>query len=201
MGRKSKKRTRKGPNSKTKKWAIVLLPALQDRSLKDLTMNDMAELIGVSKSTIYEYFATKEEILSYVVENKISELMLGRQAVGISLQQDMSNIESLIQFLQTIPRGISAHFLRELQTHFPPIWRQVETFLTQITEDLKLYYESGMSTGRFKSTSIELLVALDKYFISQLITDTAFQALASIELDELVSDYIRLRFEGLLPPL
>ena len=200
MGRKSKERARKGPGSKTQQWAVDLLPLLQDRSLKELTMNDLAELIGVSKSTIYEYFATKDEILSYVVETKISELMQGRQSVSISLQEDMGNPKPLIEFLQTIPKGISAHFLQELQTHFPSTWNQVENFLTRITLDLKLYYESGIAMGRFRSTSVELLVALDRYFISQLITDTEFQAQAGIRLEELVGEYIRLRFEGLLSP-
>lgn len=200
MGRKSKERKRKGPNQKTKQWAEDLLPLLQDRALKELTMNDLAELVGVSKSTIYEYFAAKEEILSYVVETKITELMQGRQAVAISLQQEMDNPQPLIEFLQTVPQGISSHFLRELQTHFPPIWNQVETFLSQITQDLKLYYESGIAIGKFRPTSIELLVALDRYFISQLITDTVFLAQAGIRLEELVGEYIHLRFEGLLNP-
>ena len=82
MGRKSLQKARKGPNSKTENWAKTLLPLLQTLKLDSLSMNTLSKLMGVSKSTIYEYFSTKEEIMDYVVAHKIEELHQLKEGLG-----------------------------------------------------------------------------------------------------------------------
>ena len=64
MGRKSVSRKRKAITPKVKQWLSELLIRIQFEDLKQLTMDDIARLAGTSKSTIYEYFNSKEEIIN-----------------------------------------------------------------------------------------------------------------------------------------
>ena len=71
MGRKSIDKNRKGPQDKTDRWLVDLIPKLKDQDLASMTMNDLAKLLGKSKSTLYEYFESKEEILTRAVALRI----------------------------------------------------------------------------------------------------------------------------------
>ena len=104
----------------------------------------------------------------------------------------------MVDFLTALPQGISAHFLQELKMHFPSSWQQVWKFLEELLSELRVYYEWGISSGKFSPVSVDLLIELDRYFISQLITDVEFHAQAGISLEQIVADFIQLRFEGLL---
>ena len=198
MGRKSLQKARKGPNSKTENWAKTLLPLLQTLKLDSLSMNTLSKLMGVSKSTIYEYFSTKEEVMDYVVAHKIAELNQLKEGLGLRLLSEWDNPSLMVDFLTVLPQGISAHFLQELKMHFPSSWQQVWKFLEELLSELRVYYEWGISSGKFSPVSVDLLIELDRYFISQLITDVEFHAQAGISLEQIVADFIQLRFEGLL---
>ena len=70
MGRKSIDRSRKNITNKVNKWLEILLLNLQNKDIEKLTIDDFAILSKKSKSTIYSYFQSKEEVL-------LSSLYLG----------------------------------------------------------------------------------------------------------------------------
>ena len=196
MGRKSTNRIRKGPTQKTRSWAHSLWPLLQDIPLKSLKMDDLALLLGVSKSTVYEYFGTKKEILSYVVEVKIEELQQLKDELIPKFLAAPHDLVYLQAYLLALPKGISAHFLQELKQHFPVVWGKVWEYLESLLNDLKTYYELGISSGSFQPISSQLLVMIDRFFLSQLFSPPEFLG-EDYSLEKMVEEYVKLRFEGL----
>ena len=198
MGRKSIAKDRKGKSEKTRKWAEALLPQLQERTLDDLTMDDLAEMMGKSKSTLYQYFPTKAEWIQYAVEVHLNGLKVPQEELFTHLKADPMALEALKRYLILVPQGISAAFLIQLKGNYPIAWKQVWGFLNALLEKLKGFYALGIDQGYFRNSSLELLIALDQYFISQLITDSSFFDNTGLSLTQVVSDYLNLRFEGLL---
>ena len=197
MGRKAIVRERKPLNDKARNWVRDVVPLLQDQALDKLTLDQLAELMGKSKSTIYSYFSTKEEIYQTAVQ-----LVLDRLVDTISPEAiEGENMELVLeQMLMTISEGIegiSIHFLEQIQKHFPDVWLIIEGFTDLLIANFKEIYSRGMRAGTFRPYNLELLLALDKHFVMSIMTDTSKFEEQGLTLNLLVKDYIELRLFAL----
>lgn len=197
MGRKSLEKNRKGKNEKTRAWAEILLPQLQEVDLGQLTMDAIAEKIRKSKSTLYEYFKTKEEVMDYVTEIRIEQLKTYKKKLLLSGEAPDRIYMHFIELISQGIQDISSHFLQQLEQEFPSSWQIVKDFLDELVKDLQLFYEMGMEAGYFRRSSVNLLSTLDAFFVTQIITNADFFKKSGQSLEEIVKDYLVLKFEGL----
>lgn len=197
MGRKSIKRDRKPLTDKAKIWVRNLVPLLQNQSLDQLTLDDLAVLMNKSKSTIYSYFSTKEEIYLTAVHLILDDLkyVISKEATE---GEDMEQV--LRTMLFTISEGIeglSIGFLEQIKLHHPGVWLIIEEFTIRLLTNLEQIYAKGMKTGTFKSFNISLLTALDRHFVMSIMTNTAHFKDQGLSLNHLVTEYIELRLSAL----
>ncbi|EZH71485.1 hypothetical protein ATO12_07235 [Aquimarina atlantica] len=197
MGRKSILKNRKEKNQKVEQWTLAILPKLKTADLGELTMDDLALLMKKSKSTIYQYFTTKEEIFEYITQVRIDYLYTYKNQITEEILKLDYKCETLGRILMEGAKDVSSFFLRQLQEHYPTAWKIIEEFLCALLEDLKQFYTLGIENNIFKPISSELLVKLDEYFIRQLITDDNFFDQTEETLESIMRDYMFLKFEGL----
>ena len=196
MGRKSIDKNRKGPQTKTDRWLAGLIPQLREQNLATMTMNDLAKLLGKSKSTLYEYFESKEEILARAIALRIERIAAYRALLDES-RPEPEVYQAVLEFLCEQISDISIQLLEQVQVHFPDIWGHIDQFLQLIIDDLGALYERGIERGVFRPTSIRLLTRLDQFFVTQVITDSTFKEEQGVSLDQLVRYYLELRFSGI----
>ena len=193
MGRKSIDKERIQNTQKTDAWLEGLLPLLQDKDLVKLNMDQIAELIGKSKSTIYQYFKTKDEIFARLVDIKLDQV----QDSISGNHEDKSTLELYEHFVIRICKGldgITIHFIDQMKTVFPAAWAKVELFMNQVLAFMETLYLKGMNEGIFKNYPLSILLGMDEFFMYQYITrpDRPIS-----DVDELVKHYMSLRLEGL----
>ncbi len=198
MGRKSIPKNRKAKTKKVEKWTQAILPKLKQTDLGDLTMDDLALLMDKSKSTIYQYFTTKEEIFEYITQVRISNVNTYKSEITEEIIKLDYHYETLARILTEGAKDISAFYLKQLQKHYPNAWKIIEDFLFGLLEDLKQFYLYGIESGLFKPISVELLTKLDEFFILRLITDDKFFNQSKETLESTIKDYMFLKFEGLM---
>lgn len=198
MGRKSIVKNRKEKNKKVEQWTQAILPKLKQVDLGELTIDDLAILMNKSKSTIYQYFVTKEEIFEYITQVRIDRLNTYKDEITGEILKIDYHYDTLAKILTEGAKDISAFYLKQLQLHFPTAWKIIEDFLQGLLADLKQFYLFGIENNMFKSVSVDLLAKLDEYFIMQLITDDMFFNASKETLESTIKDYMFLKFEGLL---
>ncbi|WP_299902643.1 TetR/AcrR family transcriptional regulator [uncultured Aquimarina sp.] len=198
MGRKSIHRERKDKSKKVEQWTQALLPKLRNTELGELTMDDLAKLMNKSKSTIYQYFVTKEEIFEYVTQVRVDQLKAYKNEISIEIMGLGYQYEALAKILAEGVKDISPFYLKQLQIHYPSAWDIVEHFLQGLLKDLKEFYIFGIENKIFKTVSPELLIKLDEYFIMQLITDHTFFNDNQKTLESAIKEYMFVKFEGLV---
>ncbi|WP_103072644.1 TetR/AcrR family transcriptional regulator [Aquimarina sediminis] len=198
MGRKSILKNRKEKNKKVEQWTQAILPKLKKTDLGELTMDDLASLMKKSKSTIYQYFTTKEEIFEYITQVRIDKLYMYKNELTEEILRLDYRCEALGRILIEGAKDVSSFFLRQLKEHYPSSWRIIEEFLFGLLEDLKQFYILGIESNLFKPVSSELLIKLDEYFIMQLITDDNFFSQTEETLESIIKNYMFLKFEGLM---
>ena len=197
MGRKSAKKTRKPITKKVTIWLGDLLICLQHEKIEQMSIDDLARLAGKSKSTLYEYFESKEEVILAACTNKIK----GIENNLIQKQSSKNPIKLYQQLVEVFAEGtseISLAFLQGIKLHYPTSWLTIETFTNKFIDLLKEQYTKGINEGLYTQINVELLGQIDKLFISQVVTNPAIFTDTKYKLSELIRDYLNLRLHGLI---
>ena len=193
MGRLSTDKWRKPLTPKMAIWVDDLLIKLQDVDLGSLTIDDIAQKSNISKSTIYDYFPTKESILYTALNRRISKL---RQFPSFNDDSDiLSTYAEIMDWLCDNLDDITFSFMSQLEGNFPSCWKLFEEFTDTILGVMERILIAGIDKGIFKKVPVKLLIDLDKYFALEWLTSNKDQEQT---LDELVKVYSDIRFNGIL---
>ncbi len=198
MGRKSITKNRRQKNKKVEQWTQAIIPKLRNRELGSLTIDDLAVLLNKSKSTIYEYFTTKEEIFEYITQVRIDHIKAYKKEISGKILEFIHSYEMLAKILAEGVQDISPFYLKQLQIHYPTAWKIIEDFLQDLLRDLKDFYVLGIENKMFRAVSADLLIKLDEYFIKQLVTDYNFFNSNQQTLPTAIREYLFVKFEGLI---
>lgn len=198
MGRKAVEKIRKAPTDKINQWLKALLVKLQTVELANLTIDDLAQLSGKSKATIYKYFESKEEVILAACQTRIDVVT----PLIKNIHQDTSTpvevrYRQLLEEFSARLSDIRISFFHDVQLYYPTSWAAisgVSELFVSLLEDL---YQQGIAKGLFRPINIELLKALDRFFVTQIITNRAIFKDPDYTLNYLIRDYLRLRLEGL----
>ena len=197
MGRKALDRERKQLSKKAEAWVKELFYKVQYEKLDKLTLDELAALVQKSKSTIYTYFKTKEEIYATMVGmvlQNLEEVVFDELEDGV----DVINIyETILLKISDSIEGISIHFLDEIQTNFPQIWNEIKQVTDRVLSTFSMIYKRGMKTGVFAEFNINLLLAMDNTFIMNIMTDHDSFKDEDLSLKDIVNQYLKLRINAL----
>lgn len=177
-----------------KVWLDELIPAIADENLSTLTIDDIALHTKKSKSTIYEYFESKQDIIFAAVENRIAKLdALPEPSEDESV---LLTYNSLIDWLINHLDDISFSLLNQLENNFEHTWELINEFMSKLLGTLKSLYKQGIKQGVFRSVSLEILVDMDEFFITKWLS----QADKNETIDKMILDYVDIRLNGIIQP-
>jgi AcrR family transcriptional regulator len=120
--------------------------------VKSITMDEIARHISVSKKTIYQHFADKNELVitftRMVLEQQKSE-MIDLENSGVNV---MESLRDLSEFLRNKVCNINPSLLFDLKKYFPQAWKIfTEHKKTFLKDHLKRLLERGMKEGYFRA--------------------------------------------------
>lgn len=93
-----------------------------------VTVDEIAEDLGISKKTIYKFFPSKDELLKSVVH-----FMMGfmERRVEAIVSSDKPFEQKMTEFLALVggfASRIGVQFQRDMQRFAPNLWKEIETF-------------------------------------------------------------------------
>ena len=197
MGRKSIDKDRKDDEGKKAAWSKALFPYLQSHGLQRLSINKIAKYLNLSKSTLYEYFGSKEEIILLAVSQKIDTLLPAIQLLKVEEESFENRYWKFFHYITENSKDISSRFLSELRQLYPTEWKTVTQFLNLLMEEIGAFYTLGMKAGVFRQGSIPLLLEQDRHFIFSILTDDTFLQRHQLSFDQVIRDYLQFKFSGL----
>ena len=197
MGRKSLRKKRKDNPVKKEEWAKTLIPHFQKRGLRDFTMDNVAELLNVSKATVYKYFKSREEIVELCVAVKLSEV---QHFSAILTDKQTPYFDRYFLSLEDLTKNvsdISNTFLSDLKQLFPATWETVNNFIEYALQILREYYEEGIQSGVLEKASSVLMVMSDRFFLQSL-SGSEFLDSTGLSLEEAFRQYFKMKFFGIV---
>ncbi len=118
--------------------------------IRSITMNDVAEALGISKRTLYEHFSNKDELLAHCLDFQ-HQKNLEEQARA---EKDAKNIIDLMHrhFRNAVIqlREIHPSFINDLKKFHPEVWNnKVEPLLQERDGHTKKLIIKGIEEGYF----------------------------------------------------
>ena len=143
--------------------------------LRKFTIDDITTDLGISKKTIYKHFASKSQIIEYVLDTYVTEELAMQEKVMASTQSFRERFEALI--LPAEQQSIPTQVLAELQQFYPELWDKCAEAVHITRNKILQIYAEGMRNGEIRSdvhpAVIDLVVknaidgVLDYRFLSE----------------------------------
>jgi AcrR family transcriptional regulator len=123
-----------------------------------VTMEEVAKRLGISKKTLYKYFANKDELLEAVMEQAHSTILSMTQSLVASAfeandEEFLLRLSALGEMMSTIISTTSSSpLLSDIQQSFPLIWQRVEERRLQaMTDSLRAILQHGVKRNVFRA--------------------------------------------------
>ncbi|MGZ5244590.1 MAG: TetR/AcrR family transcriptional regulator [Bacteroidia bacterium] len=126
--------------------------------VKSLTMDDIAQHLGISKKTLYQVVANKAELVDRVMDITISERMQDcLEAVADNAIDEMLNI---YRNHSRMIKRMNISLTYELRKYFPESWQKLEAFRNDFI--FKSVYENlqkGIRAGLYRDDLNTIIIA------------------------------------------
>ena len=144
--------------------------------IRNVTMDNIALALGISKRTVYETFKDKGELIQICLQ-KISES--GDKATFEVVSQTPNVIEAIFVFMEEGIKAINSInpvFYMDMKKFYPVIWKKMEKEVIGKRSDLSMKLISkGISEGLFRNDlNVEIIAKLFHEQINLLSDDTVF---------------------------
>lgn len=121
-----------------------------EQGFKSVTMDDIANELGISKKTIYQYYASKPELVEKTIlfiNSKISRELAHHLSSDLDSITEMLEAHRKIDEIFTINKSASIH---QLKKYYPKIAQKVRSIhLTQYLNLLQKNLKKGIEQGLY----------------------------------------------------
>lgn len=119
------------------------------------TMSDLAGCLAVSKSTLYEYFNSKEELIGAVMDGFLAEHRL---------HMEMASHDDTLNFRQKLISMMTAHpkvfgvangrILYDIKHYLPAEWKKFECFIDETWKQIEKLISEGIEKGGIRPINL-----------------------------------------------
>ncbi|MFD0715359.1 TetR/AcrR family transcriptional regulator [Paenibacillus sp. GCM10027626] len=162
------------------------------------TMSDLARQLGVSKRTLYEHFASKDEIIGFIINEAVLEIQ--RQEAEIYNNPQMNVIEKLRAVLALLPddfKFIFTRLLDDIRRFHPQEWKKIDALLQHEWDTVEKLLEEGMASGHLRRTNVPALLQILKGATYSLF-EPQYLAANKVTLEESVSTMVDIFLDGIV---
>jgi AcrR family transcriptional regulator len=130
--------------------------------IKNVTMDQIAQELGISKKTIYQYFVNKNELVAQTVDSIFDQIQSEIDKIclmKLNPYQELTSVKVLVKSMLS-KSNMSPHY--QLKKYYPEIAKNLEERkFKSIMECLEHNLNKGIKSGYYKEN-------LDKEFIKRM---------------------------------
>lgn len=130
------------------------------KGFQETSMREIAEAAGLGKSTLYDYFRTKDEILVYYFEDQLNDLTAEAQQIAMQNKSADKRLREITQmhmeFLQA-SRSLFMKLSMEAQRLKPESQKKIQEKRHTYQDLLRALIDEGIREGAFRK--VDSLVA------------------------------------------
>jgi len=192
MGRKPISKFRRVDSQTTATWVDNLSPDILLNGFKHLNMDNIVGRAGVSKATFYKYFASRENLISAIVDAQIAKLSKFKEKLFNPKLPMAERYSSAMLIAAGSLAVVSVRFIEDLEATYPSIHNKLEAFLHEAGQWSEVFYREAKEQGFIRDVNIGVLTLMDLGFFRELIRTKDMQHF-KLNVLEAYLNYVELR--------
>ena len=129
--------------------------------IKSVSMDDIAQVLRISKKTIYKCFKDKQDLVNRVIEEKINFEKSKLDKCACSSKNAIQHMIDFSRHISQSRKNLNPTMIYDMQKFYPDQWAKMEEFRTDyFRETIKNNLNNGIKTGLFRSDINADLTAL-----------------------------------------
>jgi AcrR family transcriptional regulator len=123
------------------------------KGFQETSMQEIAEAAGLGKSTLYDYFSTKDEILVYFFEDQLNDMTADAQQIAL---QNLTADKRLRQVMEKYIENLQANkslflkLIQESQRLKPESQKQIQARRHAYQDLIRALIDEGIREGVFR---------------------------------------------------
>jgi len=116
--------------------------------IKNITMDEIAKHLGMSKKTIYQYFKDKDEMVHSLMIQKIEEDKIIFTKTHEESENVVVEVFAIMKNLRDILSNVNPILFHELHKFYPNTWKVYENFKNDfVLENIEKSLKKGQAQG------------------------------------------------------
>ena len=196
MGRISLDKQRLKSPKKREDLARLLFPVFMEEGIKNISTNDICNILSKSKATVYKHFDSKKDIVTYILNEKLEAM---QKFPGLLFSKDEYKVryQKAVKYISNILEDVSPLFLSDLKEIYPDLWGHIENFKQSAISILKTFYNDGIESEVVIKIDPEYLILQDELFFDTLINPFLMKS-RKLDIKKAFDAYFEIRFNGIM---
>lgn len=138
--------------------AAAAVQEMKSRGLK-FAIRDVASRLGISTKTLYQYFDSKEHLVTWIIQHSIQEMKDTERR--ILNDPSLTLIQKLKQALIVLPSAFVLTDIRtldELKRSYPEQWGLVDAYINEGWNNIRELVDTGIQAQMIRPLDMELFI-------------------------------------------
>lgn len=128
---------------------------------KNVTMDDIARHMAISKKTIYSHFDKKEDIIREIMLSRLKENQHVMEGISKNAENVVAEIFSVMKHMSEMLSKINPMLFYEMKKSFPEVWKLFSDFRNRFVIGMvEKAIQKGKKQGLVRSEIDEKLIAI-----------------------------------------
>lgn len=118
--------------------------------LRNVSMDDLARICGISKKTLYKHFGDKENLVRYALAEFLQSQILFSDMAAHEARNAIEAHARMVKQLSLQMREFNSHVTFELRKYYPTLWQMIEDFHKNYVRNfIRNNLERGIQEGLY----------------------------------------------------
>ena len=172
----------------------------QNFGYSKVTMEEIAQNLGISKKTLYKFFSNKKHILTEVISSVKCEVEQKFEKVLSDENSDfIQKLQGVFDIIGENVKYMQGHFTSDIILNHPEIWSEIQEFKRKKSHvQFSRLIEQGMREGFIKSDiSSQLTVLVYSAALREIMVPDILSQIPMSK-NQVYHEIIKMLFEGIL---
>jgi AcrR family transcriptional regulator len=129
--------------------------------IKSVSMDDIAQVLHISKKTIYKSFKDKRDLVNHVIDEKINFEKATLKKYALSNKNAIQRMIDFSRYISQSKKDLNPTMIYDMQKFYPDQWAKMEEFRTDYFKDtVKNNIKHVIQSGLFRSDINADIIAL-----------------------------------------
>ncbi len=120
--------------------------------IRSVSMDDVANQLGMSKKTIYNYISDKKDLVYQVIRNHFEKQAQGCEFIFTEQSNPIMQMLLIGQRVSSNYKSLNLVLIHDLRKYYPKSWELFLSFRSKVMYDQVLTnLKTGMETGFYRS--------------------------------------------------